>query len=270
MFFLNLMFAGSMLGSCMTYHQLYKITPDSSMKVDKHFVVFENDTLSVTYNFWAEKGLLSFAVFNKMDKPLYIDWKRSSFIVNFQKFNFWEDETSIQMNSSSSTIQRSAFYDYKYHGQPNAMLPYQYMGKTIGAGAATTYSNAVGVERKSERITFIPPTSFISNSRFILLPQKIIDGIKFKMKSYNSSDSIVVFKKNYNESNSPLKFNLFFTFSTSEDFISDFSIANKFYLSDIMELPDNEYESSGLDQNADYFYFYYKENESMHSANGYW
>ncbi len=239
--------------SCQIYHLLYKINTDSSLKVEKKYIVYENDTLSITYNFWAEKGVLSFAIFNKTDKPLYLDWKKSSYILNLQKLNFWEDETSVKISSISNS--------YLYNGYRNPVLPYQYVGQTN--------STSSGLETRPERISFIAPKSFISNSKYILLNDRINFQDKIIIRKhdaikYRAKDSITIYQKKYNELNSPLNFKVFLTFSTKENFDdSEFYVTNKFYLSEITELPNSEYFYSDINESANYFYFEYPQSQSM-------
>ena len=35
---------------------------------------------------------MTFTIFNKLDIPIYIDWKKSSYIDNSVKLNYWVDE----------------------------------------------------------------------------------------------------------------------------------------------------------------------------------
>ena len=44
--------------------------------------VCENNDIKVTYDMWAENGITYFSIYNKADKPMYIDWKRSVFVYN--------------------------------------------------------------------------------------------------------------------------------------------------------------------------------------------
>ena len=74
-------------------------TSTRNCKSQNGFFVFENDTLKITYSFWASKGVMSFAVYNKLNKPIYVDWKNSSFIQNDNKMDYWVDETQSNIIS---------------------------------------------------------------------------------------------------------------------------------------------------------------------------
>ena len=74
------------------YVQLFKTSTTNTKLINDKFV-YENDTLKIEYFFWEQKGVMSFEITNKFGLPIYIDWKNSSFIVNDQKLNYWEDAT---------------------------------------------------------------------------------------------------------------------------------------------------------------------------------
>ena len=84
-----------LFSSCETYIQLYHLESKTVKKENDTFI-FENDTLKITYSFWGNRGVLAFEIYNKLAKPIYVDWKKSSFIYKDQKLNFWvETETEI-------------------------------------------------------------------------------------------------------------------------------------------------------------------------------
>ena len=92
--FLCLVFLLSSCGS-ITYLQYYKTNSTNTVREDNAYV-FENDSVKITYTFWANGGVMSFSIFNKMDKPLYIDWKRSSCIINFANNFYYNDSLANQ------------------------------------------------------------------------------------------------------------------------------------------------------------------------------
>lgn len=73
-----------------TYMQYYRVESPDAKRTDNNFV-YENDTVKVTYSFWGNGGVMSFVIFNKTDRPLYIDWSRSSMIVNSNNTFYYND-----------------------------------------------------------------------------------------------------------------------------------------------------------------------------------
>ena len=81
--------------SCGSYIQVMDTqTTNCKTESDTHY--FENDSIKVTYNFWGLHGNMAFSVFNKTDKPLYVNWKNSSFIVNGEKYDYWSEIENTQ------------------------------------------------------------------------------------------------------------------------------------------------------------------------------
>lgn len=220
------------LSSCnpIQYIQIFE-TESTNTKIENNCFVYETDTVKITYSFWAEKGILSFAIYNKLDIPLYIDWKKSAYISNSNKLNYWVDEE--QSNAISS-------YGNYYYSGPLLKAGYS---ESSGTGLTTT------TKIKIERITFIPPKSNYYRSQFYLLPityfqqSKIlllcnevdrIDNPKKKTKIYESK-----YYKNY----SPLVFRNFLTLSLSEDIKQEFYVDNEFYISNIKEMAKGRFSS---------------------------
>ena len=75
---------------CASYIQVFETTSVNVPIQDGRFV-YEDDSVKVVYTFWKKKGLMAFDVFNKLDVPVYIDWKKSSFVYNDYKMDYWVD-----------------------------------------------------------------------------------------------------------------------------------------------------------------------------------
>jgi hypothetical protein len=172
---------------------------------------------------------MAFSIYNKLEKPLYLDWKKSSYIDNSNKLNYWVDE---EITKSLAT-----------YGS------YYYNGPLLQPGFAVSASASLGISttQKIERISFIPPNSFCYRSQFYILPVS-----KFALQN-NSKLTIVqrndkpkkktkVFTRNYLKDNSPLVFRNFLTFSSIEDFSKEFYVDNEFYVSCIKEMDTRHFE----------------------------
>jgi len=141
---LLLIFACSLVG-CRSFVQVFETKAANLETVDETYV-FESDSLKITYNLWKEKGLMKFEIYNKLNVPLYIDWRKSSYIDNDVKLNYWED---VERTNS-------------------LYLGYYYESAFLGRRSAGV-SNAT--KTKDERITFIPPKAKYSRSQFYILPR---------------------------------------------------------------------------------------------------
>jgi len=84
-------FLSLILLGCSNRVQVYD-TAATNCKITDGYWVYESDTIKVTYEFWGNKGVMSISIYNKIDRPIYIDWENSSFIHNDKKLDYWVDE----------------------------------------------------------------------------------------------------------------------------------------------------------------------------------
>lgn len=153
----------SLIASC-SYYRVASISSDKTRQINNG-VVFENDTIKVTYNFWAKNGAMSFDIYNKLNIPLYFDWKKSAFIPNDKMMSYWQDETNTIGTSSSS-----AYYLY---------------GGAIG-GSSKSKSKSI----RQERVGVVPPRSLITSNKYSLVPAKTA----LPVQSYNISNTPLRFR----------------------------------------------------------------------------
>lgn len=218
-----------------TFIQVFETSTTNTQLKDRHYV-YENDTIKITYAFWESKGVMSFSIYNKLEKPIFLDWKNSSFVYNGDKKNYWIDETHTDLASYYEGI----FYDG----------PLIDPGYTVIEGIQVSSSSAV----KSERITFIPPRSNFARSSFYLLPICYYESDKFIStvvpRNDNPKKQTTVLSENFSIHDSPLQFRNYLAFSLSENSQQFFYIDNEFYLSSVKEMDYRHYRKQiGKDKN---------------------
>lgn len=188
--------------------QLFEINSQDVNNSKKYFE-FENDSIRIIYDFYSESGTMSFLVTNKLKVPLYIDWKKSSFIMNEFKNNYWDDVTEIKTIGRSVNFSNSANFS--------------------NFGLSHYYS----ISDKPERITFIPPATSIPQHKFLIYPNSSYSfnvNPKVKEQNLGNGERAKVYFETYDVKNSPIKFRNFLTFSNSEKFETEFHIDNSFYV----------------------------------------
>ena len=243
--FLSLIVA---LFGCNNYIQICEVKTINEKLDDKNNIVYENDTLKITYTFWSNGGVLGCSIYNKIDKPIYIDWRNSAFIFNGDKVNYWVDEMQTNSNSNSGT------YLYK---QQNPFFP------SLITNTATSSTTT-----KPERITFIPPKSnyyryqfALTNHPFYLLKIGGFSDSIFKSDKINGIAYDEKLDRSFNHENSPFKFRNFIAYSLTENSASFSFIDNEFYLSKISEFytkNNNDYTNYLLNKYQNNTTFYYK------------
>jgi hypothetical protein len=231
-----------LLSGCMVeYTQLYEVKSDFN-KDDA--TIFENDTIKIQYYFWDEAGVLAFTLYNKLNVPIYVDWKKSSFIKNGDKFDYWIDEQTGQVTTDYTSTQ--------YRG----LLTGWDVGK-VNVGHAVSNSKTV----KPERITFIAPHSKIYRSSFSLYnPLGIKLNTSIEQKQVDSKakpgKTVPIYVEAYTKEKNPLLFRNFLTLSTSEKFEHESYIDNEFYVGKISEMPTKEFSQYYSDMVAGPVYIY--------------
>lgn len=177
--------------------QVWHIKP-STIDVTQNTYTYENDTLKIVYNFWGKKGLLSYDIYNKLDYPMYIDWKKSSYILDSLRLDYWlEDENIIKSNPYKEYLSN--------YGTP----------KYNGYGIAFSNGNIL----REARVTVIPPHSKYHKSQFYIAAN-----------SYNYiKDSI-----SFDSASSPIKLRNFLTYSFNKSFENEYYTDNLFYVNKIV------------------------------------
>ena len=204
-------------------------TASTNTQLKGDYFIYETDTVKITYAFWASKGVMSIGVFNKLDKPLYIDWKNSSFIYNDSKLNYWVEETKTNTDSY--------YGGYFYKG------PLIRPGFTINEGLQSSSS----ISMKPERITFIPPKSNYYRSQFYLLA---VDYYKINLnckkttvtRNDNPKKKTNIYSEEFSLENTPLKYRNYLAFTFSESSPQFFFIDNNFYLTSVREMDYRHYQ----------------------------
>lgn len=220
-----LLVASFLLISCSKeYIQIFDVAGTNG-KLEKDNLVFENDTLKITYYFWEKRGVMEFQVYNKLSVPIYIDWKKSSFISNSNKLDYWYDGETILSEATTRN-----FY---YTGPGFFWNNYS----TFQKGTTTTTTK----KEKPERITFIPPKSNFNRTQFYLLSDENYkmdksSEIKFEQRRDKPKKLTRVIQKEFDLENSPVNFRNFLSLSTSEKFEKEFYVDNGFFVCKAAEM----------------------------------
>jgi len=210
--------------SCNRFLEIYTAsTNDKSIKLNNdNYYVYENDTIKVVYYFWDNCGIMSFIVENKSNKPIYIDWKRSSYIFNGGKYDYYEEGSVTDFVNSGSTY--NGAFGIKY-------------------GNSTTVSTSI----KTERVMFLPPHGGIRKTSY-----HIFEGI---IKPPKGSNAINELKRkgtcgfNVDLSSNKVEFRNFITYSTTENFDKEQYVDNTFYINSVRVVHDisNDDNNSNAD-----------------------
>jgi hypothetical protein len=222
---LFLLFLLILLAGCAPNIQVVTLRGSNVQPVEEGLVL-DNDTLTLRYNFASERGLMHLSIVNKLNQPLYIDWKRSSFIIGQDKVDYWRDVSDVQLSGALSSS--SSLY---------------YLGGQI------TRDDAVG---------FIPPQIKLEKQQFVIIPNgtlRLPGTFTIEQEKANWIDRkkpVDVKVYAYNDDQSPLTFRNYLTLSTDKEFKTEFHIDTKFWASDVKVLPRDQILTRKMSSEYDY------------------
>lgn len=199
------------LSGCSRY-QYISVIGDTHQNKQKDFVV-ENDTVKIVYSFSGVNFPVTVEVYNKLNKPVYVDWTKSALIVDGNSVSYWQDAARLEGSTNGYVI-----------GGRN--------------GVEYTFGSVDGTIYKNEKVSFIPPKSYIKTTRFYL-KGRFFSTKKNESKrseSFNSSNGldwrdIYIF----NRENTPLNFKSYITLSTDKNFSKEFHFTNSFWVNNITQ-----------------------------------
>lgn len=226
-----------------------KPLPGSNIIEENNFYIFENDTVKITYSFWGENGYLSYTFYNKLNIPIYIDWKKCAFIRNGGKHDYWRDEVKGVINTKG--VNYKLFFGSNYN-----------LLQSGSVSASTSNSDEV----KPERVIFLSPkSSFTRIDAFhILLGNGAkVTGAISTIKSDKGKDVDMTYL-DYDQSNTPVIFRNFMSISTTENFEKEYYIDNGFYVDKKVQV-NNKYFNKKVDVPETNFY-----ENSSHFINPKW
>jgi hypothetical protein len=226
------------------YVAVYNTKSDLPNDTEQYYR-YENDTLIVKYSFWQNKGIMSFSVYNKLNIPLYIDWKKSNYISNLMKFDYWSDQQVTKGKSLASS--------YFYKGPLS--VPYMRL-----------YEGTFNTETvKPERVTFLPPKAIIYKSSYFLTDDDVTSSPKGlgsvsskERRPDNSKKYFIKYTKSFSKASSPLVFRNFVTYSTQESFAEEKYINDEFYVNEIKYINTKYFKLYKTAKGKEFFVYPYE------------
>ncbi|HVV04754.1 MAG TPA: hypothetical protein VHC96_11065 [Puia sp.] len=202
------------VSSCSTTYQYVTLNSPEVPKNDKKEFSYENDSMRLTYNFHGEGGPVGMTVFNKMDKPLFVNWKKSFVIHDGQAVCLFNNRVEV----------KGVIDGYSYRG--------------IVPGTRVTSGNLYATFDLPEGMDMIPPGSYITkslqalvqptpvyNTRFMenTRAEKVTDfsGVTYKYRRYS-----------FDQSASPLQFKSYLTFVAGTN-PQEFAVSHSFYAQEV-------------------------------------
>lgn len=165
----------------------------------------ENDSVKISYSFYGQNAPVGIQVYNKSNKPLYIDWQSSAMVVGDKTISYANKNVPISGNISGV----SDTYSTSNRGSNIAYPQSTYTSGSINA-----------VAKLPESVTFIPPhakgdfrPAYVTNG-FLSVPDTMLHKEITGFIEEFSTVPVNVKVANFTKENSPLVFKSFLTLYT--------------------------------------------------------
>ncbi|MCS6981065.1 MAG: hypothetical protein N2110_03890 [Flavobacteriales bacterium] len=195
------------------------------LKGDNYF--YEDDSLQITFAFWAEKGAFNFKIQNKLNQPIYIDWFHTVLMAGAYKLDYFSQDTSADFRA------------------------FTYTGPVDNTWFGTGYGNDNVLPRvvHNERKTFLPAkTAYYSFNRrvFHILPIDYFTIPERCERSYEQPHSgrgkpVLVLSKSWSRRESPLTLKFFITICRDENLTQCRTLDFEFFLTQFFECPQEHF-----------------------------
>ena len=219
-----------------TFYQIHKVEPISNVLPDGKHLVYDDENCKVYYNFWDENGDAGFRLYNKTDKPIYINMEESFFILNgiaydyFKNRVFTKSYTTQKSTGGELSTSRGVIYD------GFGML--QSSNISANRSAGSSFSTGRSVSISESRLICVP-----SKTSKIIYEFTISEGIYRSNDLYRFPTRSQVKPVNFTVNNSPIVFsNKISYYVGSSDNIIVFE--NKFFVSEITNYPASSVSNS--------------------------
>jgi hypothetical protein len=259
LFFIGCLFIITAFSNKPLYVQIYE-TEGVNISKTKDYYTYENDTVRIDYVFWADGGVMAFRVFNKTNRPLYIDWFKSAYISNAGRYQYWNERNKPEVSREGISRRNKIIFP-----------------------SVPGYTGSVIADRiKPEKISFIPPGSYLEKNGDYLTEDFFTDwGTDYSQTKEPRHDDphiiTTVSCKKFTRENTPLDFRNFLTLSFSDNFTSEFYVNNEFYVKSITSMERNHFwddiADSHVNDNADWRSFknnYYSQTKYKKGADFYY
>lgn len=209
-----------LLTSCgsVYYVQIYKTSYENGQANGKA-VVFEDKNCVVSYNLWASGGNAGFNIFNKSDKDITINLRKTFFVLNGIAYEYFQNRTFTSSSNIGSTVTALNYANY--------LNPYSWCSNVAEVSGTSTTSTGVSFMEKPELT--IPPKTSINISEYNINVSRY-DQCKFDPYPWGKQKPNLQFE----ETNSPFVFSNIITYTINNETLR---FETKFYVNEIQNFP---------------------------------
>lgn len=196
----------TLVSSCSTYHYL-SLDGIQANKNNREELVWENDTVWLSYDFSGRWGTMAIKLKNKTDQPMYINWEKSVII---------KDGESIRLQNPAAEL-KGNIQRYRYSRESELSGTLQLPEGTDFMAPGTSTSRAgIDVTKAMPLLSRLPDTATMVKAK-----NEFGTGVKYR-------------QQNFSPDNSPFRFQVYLTFGIGNG-NKEFSLLHHFYASQVIE-----------------------------------
>ena len=192
---------------CSACSQYQYAVIDSNIPKTAGRIVYDNDSLQITYKFAGNNGPATVGILNKLSTPIYVNWERSSVIIEGKSIT--RAVEAVEFGASSSATTSNVFQ---------------------WSNTVTTDVNGRIVQ--TPQLGFIPPNSYIQSQPINLMGQ-FSEPTKELIPRRENGTAIKY--ENFDREDSPLLFRSYITLSATPDFAKPVVFDHEFWVSEVVQ-----------------------------------
>ncbi len=242
------------LSSCSTiqyYYQVYEVKSENVPLVNDRYV-FDNDELTVRYDFCKRKGDVTFYCYNKTDRIIYLHLDNSFYIRNGIAYDYYKDceftvsesSTSGKSKTSSKTEGASVSASASLYGTINgydASVSGSASGLAMKSSVASYFGSSTtghALTTRYPKTVAIPPKSAKYIDGFAIQDEAIMQcGEEMYRENYPKKCSTIF---SYTPENTPVSFSNHISYSFSSNGDDMKSFVNRFFVSSMQNKAESE------------------------------
>lgn len=224
-----------LFSSCSKVFKVAQVESPDGLTIKDDRYVFENDTVKIIYDFWDEEGAMRYAIENKLDKPITIDWSKSHLVYRGENLPYWTNTQTVKTRGRSSTwmgAYGASFWGLGSFSSNSVIQKQEKLSHIAGKSWIWKYDYrlfSIAKEKVERQI------KGLENQR---IPKKELRKIENELLSDPLICSEIVNGK-YEQENSPLQFrnSLELMVADSASSENSYRVENSFYVSELTGKP---------------------------------
>jgi len=225
------------------FYQVYKVVPASNIALKNNALLYEDASCKVTYDLWSDGGNIGFLFANKTETNIYINLEECFFVRNGIANNYFKNRVYTTTSSFGSSTALGASASRTITGV-NYFDLLQSNNLSLNKSVASVSTSGSSVSINEDKIICIPAYSAKRISEYCISQSLYRDCDLFIYPNKKQLKSVT-----FTADNSPIVCSNRIEYKLGQTG-APVKIENKFYISEISNLPETEIMTAEKDKNC--------------------